>query len=130
MAWSVEFCLDGLSDDPRPRRPPSIIAEQLEDVVVATLEQTPANATHWSRAETAERSGLSKSSVGRIWRAFELRPHRVDTVKVPNDLLFIEKVFDVVGLYLNRPEDPVVLADAPSAANGTLHETRGVPGPG
>lgn len=110
--WRARFVdarLDGLSDDPRPGRPPSITVEQVEAVVVATLESTPTNATHWSRAKMAERSGLSKSSVGRIWKAFELKPHRAETFKLSNDPLFTEKVFDVVGLYLNPPEGAVVL---------------------
>jgi transposase len=105
----VEFGLDGLSDDPRPGRPPSVTAEQVEDVVVATLEATPKNATHWSRSKMAERTGLSKSTIGRIWKTFELKPHRADTFKLSTDPLFVDKVFDVVGLYLNPPEGAVVL---------------------
>ena len=105
----VELRLDGLSDDPRPGRPASITAEQVEDVVVATLESAPSNATHGARSKMAQRSVLSPSSIGRIWRAFELKPHRADTFKLSNDPLFVDKVFDVVGLYLNPPEAAVVL---------------------
>src|SRR5680860_1106933 len=110
--WRSRFCelrLDGLGDDPRPGRPATVTAEQVEDVVVSTLESTPRDATHWSRASMAERTGLSKSTIGRIWKAFDLKPHRAETFKLSNDPLFVEKVFDVVGLYVNPPEAAVVL---------------------
>jgi transposase len=105
----VEARLDGLVEDPRPGRPASVTAEQVEDVVVTTLESTPKNATHWSRASMARRSGLSKSTIGRIWRAFKLKPHLAEGFKLSNDPLFVEKVYDIVGLYLDPPEAAVVL---------------------
>jgi transposase len=109
--WRSRFVrarLDGLCDDPRPGRPATVTVEQVEKVIVQTLESTPENATHWSRARMAERSGLSPSTIGRIWRAFDLKPHRTDGFKLSNDPLFVEKVYDIVGLYLNPPDGAVV----------------------
>jgi transposase len=105
----VDNRLEGLLDEPRPGGPRRITDEQIEAVIVATLERTPKDATHWSRASMATETGLSRSTVGRIWRAFSLKPHLVDTFKLSTDPLFIEKVRDVVGLYLDPPERALVL---------------------
>jgi transposase len=110
--WRARFLahrLDGLTDEPRPGRPRTISDEQVEEVVIKTLETTPRDATHWSTRSLAREVGLTQSAVQRIWKAFGLQPHRQQTWKLSKDPLFIEKVRDVVGLYLNPPERAVVL---------------------
>jgi transposase len=110
--WRNRFAvdrLDGLVDEPRPGRPRTVCDAQVEAVIVRTLETTPSNATHWSTRSLAAELGLSQSAVSRIWRAFGLQPHRQESWKLSRDPLFIDKVRDVVGLYLNPPERAVVL---------------------
>jgi transposase len=112
MKWRNRFIeqrLDGLHDEPRPGKPRTIGDADVERVIVKTLEETPANATHWSTRSMAGAAGMSQTAVSRIWRAFGLKPHLVDSFKLSPDPLFIDKVRDVVGLYLNPPEAAVVL---------------------
>lgn len=105
----VERRLDGLLDEPRPGTPRKITDEDVERVVVQTLESKPRDATHWSVRSMAKESGISAATVHRIWRAFSLQPHRSETFKLSKDPLFVEKVRDIVGLYLDPPEKALVL---------------------
>ncbi|MEU8435398.1 IS630 family transposase [Streptomyces sp. NPDC029216] len=110
--WRARFLrhrLDGMGDAPRPGRARTVSDEQVAAVVKATLETKPKDATHWSTRSMAAKTGLSQSTVSRIWRAFGLRPHRAETFKLSTDPFFIDKVHDVVGLYLDPPERALVL---------------------
>lgn len=104
----IERRIAGLLDEPRPGAPRKITDEQIEDVIVRTLESTPREATHWSTREMARATGLSAMTISRVWRAFDLQPHRVETFKLSPDPQLIEKVRDIVGLYLNPPAHAVV----------------------
>jgi transposase len=105
----LERRLDGLADQPRPGAPRKVTDQDVEAVVTGTLETRPKRATHWSTRGMAQDVGLSQSTISRIWRAFGLKPHRADTFKLSNDPFFVEKVRDVVGLYLAPPENAIVL---------------------
>jgi len=105
----VQFRLDGLLDEPRPGTSRRLSDAEVERVLARTLETQPEAATHWSTRSLAQATGLSQSSVSRIWRAFSLQPHRSESFKLSRDPLFIEKVRDIVGLYLNPPDRALVL---------------------
>jgi len=110
--WRGRFLqrrLEGLTDEPRPGAPRTITDEQVEQVITKTLEETPPDATHWSTREMARAAGMSQTAVVRIWRAFGLKPHLDQAWKLSNDPQFIDKVRDIVGLYLNPPQAAVVL---------------------
>lgn len=110
--WRMRFLekrLDGLLDEPRPGTPRRLGDAEVERVLTMTLESTPKNATHWSTRSLAAACGLSRSSVHRVWQAFALAPHRSETFKLSKDPLFIDKVRDIVGLYLDPPDKALVL---------------------
>jgi transposase len=110
--WRSRFAdrrLDGLCDELRPGRPRTITDEKVEEVITRTLESRPENATHWSTRSMASQTGLTQNAVLRIWHAFGLQPHRAETFKLSSDPQFVQKVHDVVGLYMNPPERAVVL---------------------
>ena len=110
--WRKRFLqrrLDGLNDEARPGSPRTIRDEDVEQVVTMTLESKPKNATHWSTRSMAKATGLTQNAIWRIWKAFGLKPHLTETFKISEDPLFIEKVRDVVGLYMNPPENALVL---------------------
>ena len=110
--WRNRFArrrIDGLYDEPRPGPPRQIDDAKIEEVLTKTLEETPRDATHWSTRSMAKAVGLSQSSISRIWRAFGLKPHRTEHFKLSPDPQFVDKVRDVVGLYLNPPDAAVVL---------------------
>ena len=111
--WRSRFLqdrLDGLNDEPRPGRPRTVTDEHVEKVITATLEREPPDGdTHWSTRSMARSAGMSQSAVSRIWRAFGLKPHIVQTWKLSTDPQFIDKVRDVVGLYMSPPENALVL---------------------
>jgi transposase len=112
LKWRRRFLtkrLDGLLDEPRPGAERTITDEQVEMVVVKTLETKPAGATHWSTRSMAAEMGISRNSVQRIWKAFGLQPHRVETFKLSTDPQFVEKVRDIVGLYLSPPQNALVV---------------------
>ncbi len=110
--WRRRFAergLDGLYDEPRPGAPRKIGDEQIAEVIARTLEETPPDGTHWSLRSMARAAGYAPSTIHRIWQAFGLQPHRSETFKLSSDPLFVEKVRDIVGLYLDPPERALVL---------------------
>lgn len=125
--WRARFLsdrIDGLYDEPRPGAPRQIGDDQIEAVVVRTLETTPRGATHWSLRDMAKASGVSRSTVNRIWRAFGLQPHRTETFKLSKDPWLIDKVRDIVGLYMNPPDHAVVLCVDEKAQIQALDRTQ------
>ena len=130
--WRGRFVrggVEGLLDEPRPGRPRTIGDEKVEEVITKTLESTPRDATHWSTRSMAAEVGLSQTAISRIWRAFGLQPHRVESFKLSTDPLFVDKVRDVVGLYLDPPERALVLCVDEKVRHEALLDSGGVRDP-
>ncbi len=124
----VEHRLDGLSDDPRPGAPRSVTDDEVEAVVVKTLEDKPDDATHWSTRSMAAEMGMSRTTINRIWNAFGLQPHRAESFKLSTDPYFVEKVRDIVGLHLDPPERALVLCvDEKSRSRHSTGSSRSCP---
>jgi len=127
--WRARFAtlrLDGLVDSPRPGAPRQIGDDKVEEVIVSTLESMPKGASRWSTRDMAKNAGISKDSVGRIWRAFGLKPHRTETFQLSTDPDFIDKVRDVVGLYMDPPTNAVVLSVDEKSQIQALNRTQPV----
>lgn len=122
----IEARLDGLMDEPRPGAPRSIGDDQVEAVVVKTLESTPKGATHWSTRQMAKAVGLSHDSIHRIWKAFGLKPHLADNFQLSKDPLLVEKVRDIVGLYMSPPDNALVLCIDEKSQIQALNRTQPV----
>src|SRR5215469_5182411 len=125
--WRERFrCarLEGLADEPRPGAPRKISDAHVEALITRTLETAPPQRTHWSTRSMAEAAGMSQAGVSRIWRAFSLQPHRVENFKLSSDPFFVEKVRDVVGLYLNPPQRALVLCVDEKSQIQALDRTR------
>jgi transposase len=127
--WRKRFLndgIDGLLDEPRPGAPRKITDDAIEKVVVETLETTPKGATHWSTRQMAKHLGMSHTTVGRVWRAFGLKPHRSETFTISRDPMLIEKVRDIVGLYMSPPENALVLCVDEKSQIQALNRTQPV----
>jgi transposase len=125
--WRQRFLenrLEGLTDEPRPGAPRTITDAMVEQVVTKALEEKPKAATHWSTRGMAEASGLSQSAIVRIWNAFGLKPHKSETFKLSTDPFFVEKVRDVVGLYMSPPENAIVLSIDEKSQGPALDRTQ------
>ncbi len=130
--WRGRFArrgFDGVHDEPRPGKPRSIGDEEVERVIVKTLEEQPPDATHWSTRSMAAATGMSQTAISRIWRAFGLKPHQTEAFKLSPDPQFIDKVRDIVGRDLTPPDAAVVLGVDEKVRHEALSESSGVKDP-